>query len=184
MSTYPFACNSCLLLGTMVYIFYEKTVSFSTTVISTFILQALVMLLIPFAARVGGTTAYWSCFALLFIFGLFSGICQTALYSYNAKLPGNYIAVFLTAQGMAGVTTCIVRLSALLIWSVDESTIQTQYASLGYENAFKSCLLNQSFAAVLCLLCIPAQIALNKSSFAQTHFYGEEPTDAAASGRE
>jgi hypothetical protein len=41
----------------------------------TFNMQALVMLLLPFIANIGGSTAYWLCFALLNAYGLFSGIC-------------------------------------------------------------------------------------------------------------
>ena len=94
MSTYPFAMNCSLLAGSLLYTFYGSKVSLSTLIVLTFSLQAVILLLLPISANIGGTVAYWLCFGLLFLFGLVSGLCQAACYSYNAMLPHNYIGIF------------------------------------------------------------------------------------------
>ena len=74
------------------------------------------MLIIPFAANVGGALAYWYCFTILFFYGLFSGVCQACCYSFNAKLPSSYIAVFLTSHGFSGIASNMLRLAGLTLW--------------------------------------------------------------------
>mmetsp|Transcript_29243 Transcript_29243/g.38951 ORF Transcript_29243/g.38951 Transcript_29243/m.38951 type:complete len:114 (-) Transcript_29243:336-677(-) len=113
MSTYPFAMNSSLFFGGLLYTFYGQRVNYASLLVVTFISQAVIMFLLPFTAQVGGTTAYWLCFVLLFLYGLSSGVCQALCYSYNAKLPSSYIATFLTSQGIAGIFSNLLRLLSL-----------------------------------------------------------------------
>ena len=75
LSTYPFAMSSALFIGSLIYTFFGSKASFSITVVATFIPQAIILLLIPFAVNFGGATAYYSCFVLLFLYGLFAGVC-------------------------------------------------------------------------------------------------------------
>ena len=121
MSTYPFAMNSALFIGGLYFTFNGQNLAFSTTILITNAFIALTMLALPLAASLGDTLAYWLCFTLLFIYGLFSGILQAACYSYNAKLPQEYIAVFLTSHGLAGVCSNALRMLSLCIWPVSES---------------------------------------------------------------
>ena len=55
ISTYPFAMNSSLFIGAIWYTLYGSHFSFSSLIVTTFAMQALIMLLIPFVASVGGT---------------------------------------------------------------------------------------------------------------------------------
>ena len=73
-STYPFAMNSTLFVGGLLYTFNSARVPSSIVVCGSFLASAIVMLLIPLAANLGGAKAYWSCFALLLLFGLVSGV--------------------------------------------------------------------------------------------------------------
>ena len=66
-STYPFAMNSTLFFGGLLYTFHSSKISSSTVVVGTFVAQAILMLLIPFAANIGGGPAYWLCFSLSLI---------------------------------------------------------------------------------------------------------------------
>lgn len=112
-STYPFAMNSTLFVGALLYTFHSSRFEASSWICGTFITQAFVMLLIPLTANVGGPVAYWACFALLAVFGLVSGANQTALFDLNAKLPKSYIAAFLTSQGLSGVVANLLKLAGL-----------------------------------------------------------------------
>ena len=115
-STYPFAITCTVFFGGLLYTFHSSKISSSAVIVGTFIAQAVVMLLIPFSANVGGTQAYWSCFALLFLYGLFSGVCQAACYDLNAKLPKPYIATFMTSHGVSGLASNALRLAAMQFW--------------------------------------------------------------------
>ena len=75
LSTYPFAMNSALFIGGLFYTFYGTKTDYASILVITFTMQAVIMLLLPFSADLGGTLAYWLCFALLFSYGLFSGVC-------------------------------------------------------------------------------------------------------------
>ena len=55
MSTYLFAMNISLFIGTLVFTFYESRMKFSNIILTTFIAQAVVMVILPFAANLGGT---------------------------------------------------------------------------------------------------------------------------------
>ena len=67
----------------------------------------------PVLANIGGSTGYWTMFFDLVVFGWFTGILQGALYFENAKLPGNYIAIFLASQGIAGIFSNVLRFGTL-----------------------------------------------------------------------
>ena len=135
--------NSSLFIGSLLFSSYGHKVSFSSHIVSTFAVQAAIMLLIPFAGNVGGTEAYWYCYCLLFVYGLFSGVCQSACYSYNAKLPSSYIAVFLTSHGLAGIASNLLRLAGLSIWPTQQviaTSTGEAISTVDDSNAFKSCL--------------------------------------------
>ena len=116
-STYPFAMVCTNFVGGLLYTFHSSRVSSSTVLIGTFVAQAAIMLLIPFSAKIGGSTAYWLCFTLLFAYGLFSGVCQAVCYDLNAKLPKSYIATFMTSHGVSGLGSNVLRLVSMMLWS-------------------------------------------------------------------
>ena len=170
MSTYPFAMTSSLFIGSLWYTFYGSQYAFSKLIVTTFLTQALIMFLLPFIANIGGSTAYYSCGFLLFILGLFLGVCETACFAYNAKLPSSYIAIFLTSQGLAGIFSNMVRLASLWLWPIIDGDTQSTAAS----SAFKACLFMQCSGILVLLLCLPAQIALSRNRFANYYFYEHE----------
>lgn len=170
LSTYPFAMNSSLFIGGLYFTFNGSKLCFSTTIVLTFILQGVIMLILPLTANLGGAVAYWLCFLELFIYGLLSGICQSACYSYNAKLPARYIAVFLTSHGVAGIFSNVLRLVSLFIWPV-ATEAATSAEEVDTTNALKSCMFIQCSGVMVVLMCVPAQLYLNKNTFANYYFY-------------
>ena len=151
-STYPFALQFLLFFGSMYFtIFGDRYISNDRTVIYGFAIQAILLALIPIFANIGGSEGYWICFIILILDGWFAGVVQGVTYYENAKLPGNYIGIFLTSQGLAGILSNVLRFISLEIWR-DEPFVSTAVCYL--------------IAVLTCLLCIPAQLALNKNSFA------------------
>ena len=69
----------------------------------------------------------------------------------NAKLPGNYIGIFVTSQGFAGIIGYILRFTTLEIWP------DQPFVAVG------ACYL---VSVIVCLICIPAQISMRRNSFA------------------
>ena len=106
---------------------------------------------IPFLAQIGGAVGYWCVFLTLIVLGWFCGLLQGCLFKENAKLPGDYIGFFLTSQGLAGIFSNLMRFATLEIWS---------------ENPLASTSVNFLFGVLISLLCIPAQMQMNKNRFA------------------
>ena len=129
-----------------------------------FLGQAVTMMIIPFAANKGGTTAFRICFSVLLLYGIFTGVAQGACYSINAKLPHSYIQIFLTAQGIAGILSSVLRLSSLYIWPSEDDP----------SNDFKSVLFNFVIGACVCFMCVPAQCYMTRSKFAKYHITMED----------
>jgi len=102
----------------------------------------------------GGSAGYWTVFLTLIIDGWFAGVVQGCTYKENAKLPGNYIGIFLTSQGLAGILSNILRFASLEIWP-DQPLVSTAVC--------------YAFCVLSCLLCIPAQIHLSSNQFALFH---------------
>ena len=63
-----------------------------------------------------------------------------------------YIGIFLTAQGLAGIFSNVFRFATIEIWK---------------DEPFVSCMVNFAYGTVSCLLCIPAQLNLNRNPFAK-----------------
>ena len=156
MSTYPFAMNCSLFIGGILYTLYGQKANYASILVATFIAQAIIMIMIPFSADIGGSSAYWLCFALLFFFGLFSGVNNALCYSYNAKLPSSYIAVFLTSHGAAGIFSNLLRLISLNIWPISSANLTGASGLDDTDSAFKQCLFIQTVGVFIVLLCLPA----------------------------
>lgn len=139
MSTFTFAMNGTLFAGALIYTFHSSKVASSSWICGTFIAQAVIMLFIPVAANFEGATAYWSCFVLFAFYGLISGINQTALSDANAKLPTNYIAIFLTSQPIAGVVSNLLMLLSLILYNSESESVDggVQPSSTAIEMAYK-----------------------------------------------
>ena len=178
-STFTFAITCPLFLGSLLYTFYGSKVSFTTTIVTTFAIQALILILIPFLANIGGAAAYWYCFSILSVYGLFFGIGQTCISCYNSKLPSSYIAIFLTSHGLSGIAANMLRLTGLSIWPTATMITNSSgeaTSTVDDANAFKSCLFMLLISSCVVLLCIPAQFILVKNEFANYYFFEKDLT--------
>ena len=106
-------------------------------------LQALLLATIPILAHLGGDVGYWCVFLNLIVLGWFCGVLQGCLFKQNAKLPCEYIGIFLTSQGLAGIFSNLLRFATLEIWP---------------EKPFTSASFNFIFGVIVSIMCIPTQI--------------------------
>ena len=97
-------------------IFEDRWMRVETQIVLFFAIQALGLSFIPFLANIGDDVGFWSCFVTLLITGWFAGLVQGCVYRENAKLPGDYIGIFLTSQGLAGILSNMLRFWTLEIW--------------------------------------------------------------------
>ena len=99
--------------------------------------------IVPFAANIGGTTGYWSCFGTLALYGFFSGVCQNTVFGMAAQFPPKYMGVLMIGNGIAGIASNISRTTTLLIWPADGSE----------NNAFYGAVAAYAFGVIVLVLC-------------------------------
>jgi hypothetical protein len=70
-----------------------------------FILEAVIMIVLPFLAHVPEeeSTRFWACFCLLFFFGAVNGMCQASVFGLAGILPGEYMGAVMFGNGVSGV---------------------------------------------------------------------------------
>ena len=66
--------NITLFIGGIYFAFKGSKLDFSMTVLVTNAFQAIILLCMPMVASLGGKQAYWICFCLNVVFGLFLGV--------------------------------------------------------------------------------------------------------------
>ena len=126
-------------------------------------IQALVLVLIPFLANIGGTIGYWSVFAILFFYGLINGVCVASSFSMAGGLPFKYMGAMMLGQGISGISANIMRAITLILWP----TGNTEHP----DNAFIGTMALFLLAAVFMIICACAQFVLKKNEFAVYHLW-------------
>ena len=123
------------------------------------------MLILPFIANIGGSTAYWSCFIVLIFLGALQGIAQGTVFTMAAAFPFKYIGAVMVGNGLAGIGSNLFRGATLIVFPADG----------GVNNEFYGALTLFIFSAVIMVLCALAQIYIRNSEFAK--FYLEPKAD-------
>lgn len=148
-STYPFALQFLLFLGSLFYtVFKDRWMASEVQIIGCFAIQALLLSLIPIFANLGGEFGYWSVFFTLIITGWFAGVVQSCLFAENTKFPSKYIGIFLTSQGLAGIFCNVLRFATLALWP---------------NEPYVSVCVCYFVGVMFCLICIPAQLQLKRN---------------------
>ena len=143
-STYPFALQFLLFFGSLFYtVFKERWLAAHVQIIGGFAVQAVLLSIMPFFANLGGARGYWAVFLTLDLDGWFAGVVQSCLFAQNARLPGKYIGIFLTSQGLAGIFSNVMRFATLELWP---------------NEPFVAVCVCYLIAVLFCLLSIPAQL--------------------------
>ena len=98
---------------------YARDLPYTCTLLTCFFVQAATLAAMPFVVNIGGTVAYWSGFALVFVFGIFNGTCFFTVYRMVAGFPPKYMASLMLGIGVAGLTANLMRAVTLLIFPAD-----------------------------------------------------------------
>ena len=101
------------------------------------------MLILPFIANIGGSTAYWSCFIVLIFLGALQGTTQGTVFTMAAAFPFKYIGAVMVGNGIAGIGSNLFRGATLVAFP----------ASGGANNEFYGALTLFIFSAVIMVLC-------------------------------
>jgi hypothetical protein len=94
-TVYPFAVAASNVTAQIWVIVVGQKYSFTLRLVSAFMIEALVLVSLPFLANIGGAVGYWSVFAVLFFFGLITGIILASMFSLAGGLPSKYMAVMI-----------------------------------------------------------------------------------------
>lgn len=143
MTIYPFAVEVFMLLAMFWVIISGSKYSFTTRIVTCFIISASVTIAFPFLASIGGKTAFWLVFLDLLIFGINSGVVRATIYSLAAALPFSYMGALMLGTGFSGIFTNVLRGLTFWLWPMDESANNNYYAIV-------ACC---SFAAFILVLC-------------------------------
>ena len=123
------------------------------------------MLILPFIANIGGSTAYWSCFFVLILLGALQGTTQGTVFTMAAAFPFKYIGAVMVGNGIAGIGSNLFRAATLIAFP----------SSGGPNNEFYGALTLFIFSAIIMVICALAQIYVRNSEFAK--FYLEPKHD-------
>jgi hypothetical protein len=74
LTVYPLAVNLFVTMFQILLVMYGPRFSYTQRLISGFLICGIIMLAIPFACKLPNPTNFWVVFAILLIFGAFSGI--------------------------------------------------------------------------------------------------------------
>ena len=160
-STYPFAINSCLGVMQIILVIYGQNLSNTTKLVPSFILTGVIMLILPYLANIGGSTAYWSCFFALIVLGAFQGATQGTVFTMAAEFPFKYMGAVMVGNGLAGIGSNFFRGATLVVFPSDG----------GDKNEFYGALAIFIFSTIIVVLCGLAQLYVRNSEFAK--FYLE-----------
>jgi hypothetical protein len=72
-SSFPFAINGPQWAIQVILVIWAENVSYRIKLIPCFLMSAALFLAIPFLSTLAPNPAYYSVFAMLFIFGIFNG---------------------------------------------------------------------------------------------------------------
>ena len=162
-TVYPFAVAASNVTAQIWVIVVAQKYSFTLRLVSAFMIEALVLVSLPFLANIGGAVGYWSVFAVLFFFGLITGIILASMFSLAGGLPSKYMAIMILGQGISGFSSSLLRALTLIIWPIGKSELNN--------NEFISTIALFLFAAVLLIICALLQFKLRKNEFAVYHLW-------------
>jgi hypothetical protein len=160
-TVYPFAVKGLLVVSEVWVIVFGHKYSFKMRIVSTFMLSAVIVLILPFLAHLGGGAGFWSVFFTLVVFGVINGINQASIFQLAGGLPAHYIGALILGPGISGVFANFVRALTLIIWPVDTEP----------NNAFIGALIFFLICSAVNVFCGLLMYVLVKNEFAIYHLW-------------
>jgi hypothetical protein len=119
----------------------------------------LLMLILPFAAKLPLGINFWVVFGILLVFGIFSGIVQGTVFTMAGGIPPSYMGMVFFGSGICAIFCNVLRAITLLAFPVDDP-------AKAERNNFLSAIVFFSVSALIMLLNAVFQIILSKNDFA------------------
>jgi len=119
---------------------------------------AIILAAIPFIASIGGKTAFWGEFALLIVFGAFSGLQQGAVFALAAAFPFKYMGAVMFGNGISGIATNGIRVLSYFIWDPSDPDPKT-----ADWNAYIGTVFFFALASAFQIVCVCCQFIFRKN---------------------
>ena len=103
------ACTQVIFL--IVMILHGHKFSFTSRIISAFLLSSIAIGLLPiFVHDLSETQSFWIVLAISSFIGITTAILQSSIIGFCNFLPSSYIQISFGGQAMSGITACVIRI--------------------------------------------------------------------------
>lgn len=145
-------------------IFFGNRLRDRTKIQVMFFVAAILVLLLSFGAKFGGTSIekFWICFGILFIFGPVGGMIQGSVFGLASLFPFKYVGAIMLGNGLNGITCTVIKLIFVLIPPIEE-------------NLYYQSIIFFTFGVSILLLCSASYSVINNLEFYQFHKNYNEP---------
>jgi hypothetical protein len=117
-SVFPFAVNLLVVVAQSYLVISGRKYTHTKRVVFGFGGCSIIMILLPLAATMSPKVNFWIVFALLIIFGAFSGTAQGSVFSMAGSLPFKYMGAVMFGSGICGVSTNALRAVTLIAFPI------------------------------------------------------------------
>jgi hypothetical protein len=147
---FPFAVNALITVVQIFWMIKGQNVFYTARLVPSFLITALVMVLLPFIALLPQPINFWLTVVLLIIFGAVSGTIQASVFSMGGILPFEYMSSIIIGMAVCGLFCNGLRGLTLVLFPVtpeEMGTIVQEYQSL------YSTVVFFSISAILLIVC-------------------------------
>ena len=94
----------------------------NTRIIGGLIIISMLLILLPVCGYMYARTAlgFWIVVILLFVIAAFSTVMHCSAVALSSMFPGMGVSYYFTGSGLAGVSTCLLRMLSLFIFNDDD----------------------------------------------------------------
>lgn len=117
-SVYPMSNNLLVVVFSVWITLMGGRMSNTCKMMTGFTGSIIIMLILPFAARLPSGTNFWVVFALFCAFGACSALIQNTTYSMAGALPPRYFAIVIISNAIVGLFCNVLRGVTLLVYPV------------------------------------------------------------------
>eukprot|EP01084_Bolivina_argentea_P062608 114498_1 len=99
------------LLFLVLMILYGHKFSFTTRIVSSFLLSSIALGILPIVVHhLSQTAGFWIVLAISAFIGITTAVLQASVIGFCNYLPSSYIQLSFAGQAMSGITACIIRI--------------------------------------------------------------------------
>lgn len=142
-SVFPFGVNLLVVAAQCYLVISGRKFTHTKRVVVGFGGCSVILVLLPFAATIKQSANFYVVFALLVVFGAFSGTAQGSVFSMAAGLPFKYMGAVMFGSGICGIATNALRAITLLAFPIVEGAADQK------KNNFLSAVVFLSIAALV-----------------------------------